>query len=49
MNIEVHIEWQERKTGRQLGIRAAVLDLYASAFEHPLMDETRQCLGIRPR
>ncbi len=31
-----------RKTGRQLRIRATTLDAYASAFEHPLMDEARK-------
>ena len=35
-----------RKTGRQLRIKANTLDAYASAFEHPLMDEAR-CL-LRP-
>ncbi|HXT39253.1 MAG TPA: HipA domain-containing protein [Candidatus Angelobacter sp.] len=34
-----------RKTGRQLRLKAAMLDAYASAFEHPLMDETRRLLG----
>ena len=34
-----------RKTGRQLRIKASTLDTYASAFEHPLMDETRRLLG----
>jgi serine/threonine-protein kinase HipA len=34
-----------RKTGRQLRLKAATLNAYASAFEHPLMDETRQLLG----
>jgi serine/threonine-protein kinase HipA len=34
-----------RKTGRQLRLKAATLDAYASAFEHPLMDETRLLLG----
>jgi len=28
-----------RRTGRQLRLRASTLDRYASAFEHPLMDE----------
>jgi serine/threonine-protein kinase HipA len=31
-----------RKIGRQLRIKASCLDAYASAFEHPLMDEARQ-------
>ncbi len=34
-----------RKTGRQLRLKASTLDAYASAFEHPLMDEARQLLG----
>jgi serine/threonine-protein kinase HipA len=34
-----------RKTGRQLRLKASTLDAYASAFEHPLMDETRRILG----
>lgn len=34
-----------RKTGRQLRFKASTLDTYASAFEHPLMDEARQLLG----
>ena len=34
-----------RKTGRQLRLKAATLDAYASAFEHPLMDETSRLLG----
>jgi serine/threonine-protein kinase HipA len=34
-----------RKTGRQLRLKAAILDTYASAFEHPLMDETGRLLG----
>ena len=34
-----------RKTGRQLRLKASTLDTYASAFEHPLMDEARQLLG----
>ena len=34
-----------RKTGRQLRLKASTLDAYASAFEHPLMDETRRMLG----
>ena len=28
-----------RKTGRQLRIKASTLDVYATGFEHPLMDE----------
>lgn len=36
-------EW--RKTGRQLRVKATTLDAYASAFEHPLMDETSRLLG----
>jgi serine/threonine-protein kinase HipA len=34
-----------RKTGRQLRLKASTLDAYASAFEHPLMDETRGLIG----
>ena len=34
-----------RKTGRQLRLKASTLDAYASAFEHPLMDEARRMLG----
>lgn len=33
-----------RKTGQRLRIKAATLDAYASAFEHPLMDEAREIL-----
>ncbi len=33
-----------RKTGRQLHIKANTLDVYASAFDHPLMDEARRFL-----
>lgn len=36
-------EW--RNTGRRLRLKAATLDAYGSAFEHPLMDEARQLLG----
>jgi len=36
-------EW--RNTGRRLRLKAPTLDAYASAFEHPLMDEARQLLG----
>lgn len=31
-----------RKTGKQLHLKASVLDAYASAFEHPLTDEARR-------
>jgi len=34
-----------RKTGRQLHLKASTLDVYASAFDHPLMDEARRVLG----
>ena len=34
-----------RKTGRELRLSAAVLDAYASAFEHPLMVEAARFLG----
>jgi serine/threonine-protein kinase HipA len=34
-----------RKTGRQLRLKASTLDANASAFEHPLMDETRGLIG----
>ena len=34
-----------RKTGRQLRLKASTLDVYASAFDHSLMDEARQLLG----
>ena len=34
-----------RKAGRQLRIQASTLGAYASAFEHPLMDEARRVLG----
>jgi len=33
-----------RKTGRQLRIKAGTLDAYATAFDHPLMDEARKLL-----
>jgi hypothetical protein len=33
------------KTGRQLHLSAAVLDNYATAFEHPLMTEAGRVLG----
>ena len=35
-----------RMTGRKLRLSAGVLDAYASAFEHPLMTETAQLLGM---
>ena len=35
-----------RKTGRQLRLKASTLDIYASAFQHPLIDEARQLLRI---
>jgi serine/threonine-protein kinase HipA len=34
-----------RKTGRHLRLKASTLDAYASAFEHPLMDEAKRLLG----
>jgi serine/threonine-protein kinase HipA len=34
-----------RKTGRKLRLKASTLDAYASAFEHPLMDEAKRLLG----
>ena len=34
-----------RKTGRQLRLKASTLDAYATAFEHPLMDEARRLMG----
>ena len=34
-----------RKTGKQLRIKASTLDAYASAFDHPLMDELRNLTG----
>jgi serine/threonine-protein kinase HipA len=37
-----------RKAGRQLRLKASVLDDYASAFDNPLMDEARQLLGQKP-
>lgn len=33
-----------RKTGRQLRIKATTLDAYASAFEHPLVDEAQKLI-----
>lgn len=37
--VDVVDNW--RATGRRLRIKATTLDAYASAFEHPLMDEAR--------
>jgi serine/threonine-protein kinase HipA len=34
-----------RPAGRRLQLKATTLDAYASAFEHPLMDETRHLIG----
>jgi serine/threonine-protein kinase HipA len=34
-----------RKTGRKLRLKASTLDVYASAFDHPLMDEAGRVLG----
>jgi serine/threonine-protein kinase HipA len=34
-----------RKAGRQLRLRAATLDAYASAFENPFLDESRRLIG----
>jgi len=34
-----------RKTGKQLRLKAATLDAYASSFDHPLMDEARSIIG----
>lgn len=31
-----------RKTGRQLPLKAQTLDAYATAFDHPIMDEARR-------
>ena len=36
-----------RKAGRQLRIKASTLDAYATAFEHPLMDEARRLLHLQ--
>jgi serine/threonine-protein kinase HipA len=36
--------WQN--TGRRLRLKALTLDAYSSAFEHPLIDEARQLLGL---
>lgn len=38
--VAVLADW--RKTGRQLRLKAATLNAYASAFEHRLMDEARE-------
>jgi len=35
-----------RAIGRKLRLGGAVLDAYASAFEHPLMDEAARLLGV---
>ena len=34
-----------RKTGKQLRLKASTLDAYASAFDHRLMDESRNLIG----
>ena len=34
-----------RITGRKLHLKTSTLDAYASAFEHPLMDEAGRLLG----
>jgi serine/threonine-protein kinase HipA len=34
-----------RPTGKRLRLKASTLDAYASAFQHPLMDEARKVLG----
>jgi hypothetical protein len=34
-----------RKTGKQLRFKAATLDAYASAFEHPHMHEAIRLIG----
>lgn len=34
-----------RTTGKRLRLKAPTLDAYASAFQHPLIDEARQLLG----
>jgi len=36
-----------RKTGRELRLKTSTLDAYASAFENPLMDETKRLLAIK--
>ena len=33
-----------KKTGRELRLKAGTLDAYASAFDHPLMDEAQHLL-----
>ncbi len=38
--VAVAANW--RKTGRKLRLNASTLDAYASAFEHPIMDEARR-------
>jgi serine/threonine-protein kinase HipA len=40
-----HAVFNWRKTGRQLGIRPATLETYASAFEQPLMEEAAGLVG----
>jgi serine/threonine-protein kinase HipA len=37
-----------RETGRRLRLKAPTLDTYASAFEHPIMSETKGLLGKLP-
>jgi serine/threonine-protein kinase HipA len=37
------LDW--RKTGRQLRIKATALEAYASAFEHPFLDEGRRLIS----
>ena len=34
-----------RKTGKQLRVKASTLDAYASAFDHPLLEEARNLAG----
>ncbi len=34
-----------RKTGRQLRVKASTIDAYASAFEHPLLDEAARLVA----
>ncbi len=34
-----------RTPGKRLRLKAATLDAYANAFQHPLMDEARRILG----
>lgn len=54
MSLEVHMNilrkvftavssW--RMTGRRLRLKARTLDVYASSFEHSLMDEARRLVG----